>query len=51
MDEPRRCLWSRSPRPELLGRQLAVPDRVEAPNTLRHLAVGDAVHLERVQAG
>ncbi len=36
---------------DLLGGELAVRDRVEALDALRHLAVGDAVDLELVQPG
>jgi hypothetical protein len=35
---------------ELLARQLAVGDRIGAADIARHLAVGDAAHLQRVQA-
>jgi hypothetical protein len=35
---------------DLLARQLAVGDRVHALDALRHVAVGDALHFQHVQA-
>ena len=35
---------------DLLGRDLAVGDRVVADDALCHLAIGDRLHLERVHA-